>query len=88
MDDFADEKMRVCDENEEYRDYIVPDVEDDEEEQQKKVKDVDAHDFPLLGRIPNAKKGATERKIPGRSTGTGDALGRRQRRRMKRTQHP
>jgi hypothetical protein len=42
MKDFVDEKIRLCDENEEYRDYIVPDTEDDEEEHQKNVKDVDA----------------------------------------------
>jgi hypothetical protein len=45
MEDFADEKMRLSDENEEYRDCIIPDTEDDEEEQQKKAKDVDAHNF-------------------------------------------
>jgi len=32
MEDFADEKMRLCDENEEYRNYVVSDTEDDEEE--------------------------------------------------------
>jgi len=42
MEDFVDKKMRLCDENEEYRDYIVPDTEDNEEELQKKGKDVDA----------------------------------------------
>ncbi len=46
MEDFADEKMRLCDENEEYRNYVVSDTEDDEEEQQKKVKDLNADDFP------------------------------------------
>ncbi len=41
MKHFANEKMRLCDENEWYRDYVVPGTEDDEEEQQKKLKDID-----------------------------------------------
>jgi hypothetical protein len=64
MEDIADEKMRLCDENEEYRDYIVSDTEDDEEEQQKKVKDLEAQDFPTPKKDSKRRKSGDGEKNP------------------------
>jgi hypothetical protein len=62
--DFANGKMRLCDYNEEYRDYIVFDTEDDGEVQQRKVKDLEAQDFPTPKKDSKRKKRGDREKNP------------------------